>query len=125
MDFSLKGIIIYPKLNLCDRAEAERVVAKNIQLIGLNYPLHGSFLPFMSRARDSKKLKVMIEKIYKNAKSDQDLNVTIPESAQELFDLVSAINVPTIEELCQAIFFQINCKEEINNFYKVRKLGFV
>lgn len=105
MDSNLKGIIIYPKLNPCDRAEAERVVAKNIQLIGLNYPLHGSFLPFMSQARDSKKLKVMIEKIYKNAKSDQDLNVTIPESAQELFDLVSAINVPTIEELCQAIFF--------------------
>lgn len=121
----LKGMIIYPKLNPCDKAEAERVTAKNIKLIGLDYPLHGSFLPFMKQAKNPEKLQEMVKKIYTNAKNDEDITATIPESEEKLLELVSAINVPTIEELCQAIFFNMNSKDELDNFHNVKKLGFI
>ena len=121
----LKGMIIYPNLNPCDKAEAERVTAKNIKLMGLDYPLHGSFLPFMKQAKDHEKLKEMVKKIYKNSKTDEDVNATIPKSENELLKIISSINVPTIEELCQAIFFKMNSDKEIDNFDKVRQMGFV
>ena len=124
-DSSLNGMVIYPKLNSCDKAEAERVSAKNIQLIGLDYPLHGSFIPFMSQAKDPIKLKSMISKIYNNAKKDKDIEATIPSSEEELLEIVKTIQVPTIEELCKAIFFKMSYQKEITNFNKVSKLGFV
>ena len=124
-DSDLKGVIIYPKLNPCDRAEAERVTAKNIKLIGIDYPLHGSFLPFMQQAKDPVKLKEMIKKIYSNSKNDDDITETIPKSEEELLNIVSSIQVPTIEELCQAIFFKMNFGNEIDNFDKVNQLGFI
>lgn len=123
-DSNLKGMIVYPKLNSCDRKEAERVTAKNIKLIGLDYPLHGSFLPFMSQAKNPVELKEIVKKIYNNAKKDEDINATIPKSADELFDIVSSIKVPTIENLCKAIFFDMNFKIEIDNLNKVGNLGF-
>ena len=121
----LNGMIIYPRLNPCDKAEAERVTAKNIKLIGLDYPLHGSFLPFMKQAKEPKKLQEMVNKIYSNSKKDKDVTATIPESENELLKIISSINVPTIEELCQAIFFKMNSSKEIYNFDKVRQMGFV
>lgn len=124
-DSELEGMIIYPKLNPCDKAEAERVAAKNIRLIGLDYPLHGSFLPFMNQAKDEDKLKNMVKKIYSNAKDDQDITATIPESEEKLFKIVSSIEVPTIEELCKAIFFKMNNGRAIDNFEKVKRLGFI
>lgn len=124
-DSELKGMIIYPRLNPCDKAEAERVTAKNIKLIGLNYPLHGSFLPFMKQAKDPIKLREMIKKIYNNSKSDEDITATIPDSEEELLNIVSSIKVPTIEELCQAIFFKMNFGKEMDNFDKVNQMGFV
>ena len=124
-DSELKGMIIYPRLNPCDKAEAERVTAKNIKLIGLDYPLHGSFLPFMRQAKDPIKLREMIKKIYSNSKSDEDITATIPDSEEELLNIVSSIKVPTIEELCQAIFFKMNSGKEIDNFDKVNQMGFV
>lgn len=124
-DSDLRGMIIYPRLNPCDKAEAERVSAKNIKLIGLDYPLHGSFLPFMKQVKEPIKLKEMVKKIYSNSKNDEDVNATIPESEQELLKIISSIEVPTIEELCQAIFFKMNSSKEIDNFNKVSQLGFV
>lgn len=121
----LKGMIIYPRLNPCDKAEAERVTAKNIKLIGLDYPLHGSFLPFMKQAKIPAKLQEMVNKIYSNSKNDEDMTATIPESEDELLTIISSINVPTIEELCQAIFFKMNSGKEIDNFDKVNQMGFV
>lgn len=125
VDSNLKGMIVYPRLNPCDKAEAERVTAKNIKLIGLDYPLHGSFLPFMNQAKDPIKLREMIKKIYSNSKSDEDITATIPDSEEELLKIVSSIKVPTIEELCQAIFFKMNFGKEIDNFDKVNQMGFV
>ena len=121
----LKGMIVYPNLNPCDKTEAERVTAKNIKLIGLDYPLHGSFLPFMKQVKEPIKLQEMVKKIYLNAKNDLDITATIPESEEKLLELLSAINVPTIEELCQAIFFNMNSKDELDNFHNVKKLGFI
>lgn len=121
---NLKGMIIYPKLNPCDSAEAERVKIKNVQLLGLDYPLHGSFLPFMKQARDPVKLKTMVTKIYNNALKDDDISATIPESSNELYNIVSSIEVPTIEELCKSIFFSLSNQSGIRNFEKVKHLGF-
>lgn len=121
----LEGMIIYPRLNPCDKAEAERVLAKNIKLIGLDYPLHGSFIPFMKQAKDPLKLKNMISKIYNNAKNDEDIEATIPKSEDELLNIVESIKVPTIEELCKAIFFKMEFGDEIFNFKNVEQLGFV
>lgn len=121
----LKGMIIYPRLNPCDKAEAERVKAKNIKLIGLDYPLHGSFLPFMKQVKEPIKLQEMVKKIYSNSKSDKDITATIPESEQKLLEIISSIKVPTIEELCQAIFFKMNHNEEVGNLHKVSQLGFI
>lgn len=125
VDSNLKGMIVYPRLNPCDKAEAERVTAKNIKLIGLDYSLHGSFLPFMKQAKDPIKLREMIKKIYSNSKRDEDITATIPDSEEELLNIVSSIKVPTIEELCQAIFFKMNFGKEIDNFDKVNQMGFV
>lgn len=124
-DSELEGMIIYPKLNPCDQAEAERVAAKNIRLIGLDYPLHGSFLPFMSQAKNKEKLRSMVKKIYSNAKGEQDITATIPESEEKLFKIISSIEVPTIEELCKAMFFKMNNGRAIDNFEKVKRLGFI
>ncbi len=107
-DSSLQGMIIYPRLNACDKEEAERVTAKNIKLIGLEYPLHGSFLPFMKQVKDPVKLQNIVKKIYNNAKKDTDISATIPSSEAELLEIVSSINVPTIENLCQDIFIRMN-----------------
>ena len=125
VDSSLQGMIIYPKQNPCDKEEAERVKAKNIELKGLEYPLHGSFLPFMSQAKDSKKLKEMVSKIYRNAKEDQDITATVPESEEELFNIISSIEVPTIEDLCEAIFFKMQYKDKVLNYNRVYDLGFI
>ncbi|WP_227429032.1 hypothetical protein [Psychrobacter sp. I-STPA6b] len=122
---SLEGIVIYPKLNLCDKEEAERICATNIRLVGLEYPLHGSFVPFMKQAKDPEALKQMVSKIYKNAKQDQDLKVTIPSTETELLNIISSIKAPTIEELCQAVFFSMNNKRELKNYTYVKGLGLV
>ena len=110
----LKGIVIYPKDNYCDRLEATRIKAKGIILYGLQYPLHGSFLPFMSQTRDSKQLSKMVNKIYQNSLKDMDLNATIPKSADELLNIISSINVPTIEQLCKNIFYKLDLGEDIS-----------
>lgn len=121
----LEGMIIYPRLNPCDKAEAERIQTKNIKLVGLDYPLHGSFLPFMKQVKDKQKLQEMVKKIFQNAQIDQDITATIPSTETELLNIITSINMPTIEELCQAIFFKMRFNDELNNFKYVHELGLV
>ncbi len=121
----LEGMIIYPKNNLCDSQEAMRVNAPYIKLVPIDYSLHGSFLPFMKQAKDDDLLRGMVTKIFANAQKDQDIQATIPTSENELFDMIKSIQTPTIEELCDALFFKMNNKNAINNFNKVNSLGFI
>lgn len=124
-DSDLKGLVVYPKQNPCDRSEAERLTAKNIKLKAIDFPLHGSFLPFMPQAKDDEKLLAMVEKLYNNAQKDEDTKATIPTSKEELYQLVKSIQVPTIDELVRAIFFNMKAKQEWSNYQMVKNLGFV
>ncbi len=87
------------------KIEAERLANTQLKLIPIDYPLHGSFLPFMPQAKDEQKLMSMVEKIYENAKKDADIYATIPASKEELYELVQSVKAPTIDELIRAIFF--------------------
>lgn len=121
----LQGILIYPSGNPVDANEANYLQAKNIIKKPLNYPMHGSFLPFMPQAKDDDKLANMLDKLFENAKKDKDVAATIPESPQVLFDMIKALNVPTIEELCRAIFFKMTADREWATYQLVRETGFV
>lgn len=125
IDSELKGLVIYPKQNPCDREEAERLQSKNIRLKPINFPLHGSFLPFMPQVKDDKKLLDMVDKLYNNAQKDEDTKATIPASKEELYKLVKSIKAPTIDELVRAIFFQMSQMSEINNYQSVKETGFL
>lgn len=122
---NLQGLVIYPKGNECDRLESERLVAQNLKLIPIDYPLHGSFLPFMPQAKNVDKLKAMVEKIYVNAKKDEDIDATIPSSMEELLSIVQSVNAPTIDELVRAIFFQMAQLAELDNYQLVKQTGFL
>lgn len=124
-DSDLKGLVVYPKQNPCDRNEAERLTAKNIKLKAIDFPLHGSFLPFMPQAKDDEKLLAMVEKLYNNAQKDEDTKATIPASKEELYQLVKSIQAPTIDELVRAIFFDMKAKQEWGNYQVVKELGFI
>lgn len=124
-DSDLRGLVIYPKQNPCDKNEAERLTTKNIKLKGIDFPLHGSFLPFMPQAKDDEKLLAMVEKLYNNAQKDEDTKATIPASKEKLYQLVKSIQAPTIDELVQAIFFDMSFKNEWQNYQMVKELGFL
>ncbi|QIW15220.1 hypothetical protein A4G20_02110 [Pasteurellaceae bacterium RH1A] len=125
-DSDIPGMIIYPEHNMTDKLEAERIVAKNIRLIPLkNYPLHGSFLPFMPQAQDNVKLKSMVKKLYENALKDDDVKATLPSSEYEILKLIKLINAPNIENLIDAIFFKIGNEEHLNNLKKMQDSGFL
>lgn len=124
-DSDLRGLVIYPRQNPCDKNEAERLTTKNIKLKGIDFPLHGSFLPFMPQAKDDDKLLAMVEKLYNNAQKDEDTKATIPTSKEELYQLVKSIQAPTIDELVQAIFFGMVAKDELSNYQRVKALGFI
>ena len=121
----LQGLLIYPKGNDCDRIEAERLANTQLKLIPIDYPLHGSFLPFMPQAKDEQKLMSMVEKIYENAKKDADIYATIPASKEELYELVQSVKAPTIDELIRAIFFEMSQLPELTNYQSVKQTGFL
>lgn len=124
-DSDLQGLVIYPKQNPCDRDEAERLTAKNIKLKPIDFPLHGSFLPFMPQAKDDEKLLAMVEKLYSNAQRDEDTKATIPASKEELYQLVKSIQAPTIDELVNVIFFRMNHQGMLHKYVLIKDMGFV
>lgn len=107
------------------KIEAERLANTQLKLIPIDYPLHGSFLPFMPQAKDEQKLMSMVEKIYENAKKDADIYATIPASKEELYELVQSVKAPTIDELICAIFFEMSQLPELINYQSVKQTGFL
>lgn len=107
------------------KIEAERLANTQLKLIPIDYPLHGSFLPFMPQAKDEQKLMSMVEKIYENAKKDADIYATIPASKEELYELVQSVKAPTIDELIRAIFFEMSQLPELTNYQSVKQTGFL
>lgn len=122
----LQGLVIYPQHNPCDREEAERLTASGIKLKSIDFPLHGSFLPFMPQAKDDVKLCTMVDKLYDNALKDEDTKATIPASKEKLYQMVKSIKAPAIDELVRAIFFNMQVRKgEWDNYQMVKNLGFV
>lgn len=55
----------------------------------------------------------MVDKLYSRIDQDLDLKNTLPDSPQELFNIISAIKTPSIEQLCASIFTLLEHRNNI------------
>lgn len=108
-----EGLLIYPEHNICDRTEALKLDCTNIKLISIDSPLHGTIFPFMLNTDNDKDVWNMVDKLYSRIDQDLDLKNTLPDSPRELFNIISAIKTPSIEQLCASIFTLLEHRNNI------------
>ncbi|WGE63018.1 hypothetical protein NYR75_09735 [Actinobacillus equuli subsp. haemolyticus] len=121
----VSGMIIYPENNKCDKLEAYRTKGSNIILTSIPSPLHDTIFPFVMDITSTEKVKALVDKIYINSQNGPDLEETLPKEKEDLYKILMSIKTPSLTKLCDALFFQMAHKSQLDNAIKVYQMGFM
>ena len=98
----LAATVVYSSGNAMDAAEAFRLAsAPNIFLYPVDLKFHGSMLAFTSKIGDEFRLRKLVNKLYANAKTDLDLARSLPESREELADILRKVSGLSLNKMIE------------------------